>query len=408
MSARSSTLSVRVRARDEAVMKTLPYSPSLDHLRQQAKDILPQLRVVRPDSRLSDAQALVAEQYGFQCWPDLKAEVDRRNMLVSCSDDTVGASVAAAFGLGIPLGPMTALGRQWAGHAWALTTDLGRWLARELFDWFDEGAIEAEVLLAESTSAVGILTPQPVRSPSGAVVVALDGSRWRVYALPAVGPEPTIPADPRYAAAAGRIVGKVHALQLPVREPVVSWLTNVRPASQWRHLHAAAAEAGKLWAERLAQVIPVITDVGGIVESLDVSEKLVLSACHYAPNAFCVVGRDNLAVMSWEHAGAIPPRWDLGGTVASWSEGVLGTVNAPAARAVLAAYAAEYEVPDPLDLGVFSAALCASLSWLASRITIALTEPDVERRDLADRAVPWLLRDPPSRPKFEAVLDALT
>ena len=38
-------------------MKTLPDSPSLDHLRQQAKDLLPQLRTVRPGASLSDAQA---------------------------------------------------------------------------------------------------------------------------------------------------------------------------------------------------------------------------------------------------------------------------------------------------------------------------------------------------------------
>jgi hypothetical protein len=120
-----------------------------------------------------------------------------------------------------------------------------------------------------------------------------------------------------------------------------------------------------------------------------------------------VAGGDDLAVMSWEHAGAMPPRWDFGGTLASWSEGVLGRVNEPAAKAVLAGYAAEYRVPEPLDLGIFSATLCAGLSWLSSRIRIALTEPDSERRELADRAVPWLLKDPPSRAHFQAVLDAL-
>ena len=111
--------------------------------------------------------------------------------------------------------------------------------------------------------------------------------------------------------------------------------------------------------------------------------------------------------MSWEHAGAIPPRWDFGGTLASWSVGVLGRVNEPATKALFAGYTAEYEVPEPVDLGIFSAALCASLSWLASRIRIALTEPDPERREPAERAVPWLLKDPPSRSKFQAVLGAL-
>lgn len=59
-------------------MKTLPDSPSLDHLRQQAKDLVTQMRVLRPDATLSEAQTVVAEQHGFRIWPDLKAEVDRR------------------------------------------------------------------------------------------------------------------------------------------------------------------------------------------------------------------------------------------------------------------------------------------------------------------------------------------
>ena len=37
-------------------MKTLPDSPSLDHLRQQAKDLVTQMRVLRPDATLSEAR----------------------------------------------------------------------------------------------------------------------------------------------------------------------------------------------------------------------------------------------------------------------------------------------------------------------------------------------------------------
>ena len=387
-------------------MKTLPDAPSLDHLRQQAKDVLPQLRAVRPEATLADAQALVAGRYGFRTWPDLKAEVDRRAAAVVHAGGEATASVAAAFDLGVPTGPMAGLGQQWAGHAWVLATDRGRWLARELTSWFDESALELEVLLAEAATTVGIVTPRPVRSASGTIVAMAGGSRWRVYTLPAVGPEPATPADPRHAQAAGRIVGRAHAMGLPAPAPVTCWLTSVRPESKWRHLQAAAAAAGKPWADRLEEVIPTILEANGIVEPAGHDKDLVLSACHYAPSAFCVVGPDDLAVMSWEHAGAIPPRWDFGSTLLFWSEGVPGEVHEPAVKAVVAGYAAEYQLPDPLDLGVFSAALCGTTSWLTSRIRIALTEPDAEQRELADRSVPWLLKDPPSLSRFEAVLDA--
>jgi hypothetical protein len=279
-------------------MKTLPDAPNLDHLRQQAKDVLLQMRGVRPEASLSEAQVLIAERYGFHTWPDLKAEVDRRAARVVEADVETTAAVASAFDLGRPAGPMLGLGRQWAGPAWVLTTERGRWLARELFRWFEDAALEPEVLLAESATAAGILTPRPVRSPSGRIVETVAEARWRVYSLPAVGPEPTLPADPRHANAAGRIVGTVHAMGLPAPAPVSCWLTNVRPEWKWRDLHAAAAAAGKPW-------------------------------------------------------------------------------------------------------------LCASMSWLASRIRIALTEPDDEQRELADRSVPWLLKDPPTRSKYKAVLDAV-
>lgn len=231
-------------------------------------------------------------------------------------------------------------------------------------------------------------------------------SRWRVYALPTVGPEPPLPADPRHAQAAGRIVATVHALRLPPPAPVSCWLTSVRPESQWRHLHEAAAAGGRPWAGRLAEVIPTILDVNGIVERGDPGDT-VLSGCHYAPNAFCVVGSDDLAVMTWEHAGAIPPRWDFGAVLTAWSGGVAGGVHGAATRAVMAGYASRYDLPDPLDVGMFSSALCAELSWLSSRIRIALAEADPERRELADRAVSWLLKDPTSRDRYEEILAAV-
>ncbi len=388
-------------------MKTLPDSPNLAHLRQQAKDLLVQLRAARPDATLADAQKLVAGQYGFRTWPDLKAEVDRRTAATHTTEDGAEAAVAAAFDLGAPQGPLVALERQWAGQAWSLTTDRGRWLARRLFEWFDEAAIEAEVLLAESAAATGIKTLRPVRSKAGALVETLDGSRWRVYDLPPLGPEPSIPADPRHAAAAGRILARVHNLRLPAPQPVQRWLTCARSESQWQALHGAAEARRAAWAERLADVLPALVEVSGIVEPAGADEDTVLSACHYAPNAFRVVGTDDLAVVSWEHAGAIPPRWDLGGTLAAWSEGILDGVNAPAAKALLAGYNEEAELPGTLDLGIFSATVCGSLNWLASRIRIAIGDDDEARRDEADRAVPWLLARLPSRERFQAVLDAV-
>ena len=389
-------------------MRTLPDSPSLDHLRRQAKDVLVQLRDVRSGATLADAQKLVAEQYGFRTWPDLKAEVDHRCAAVRTAEEGTEAAVALAFDLGAPQSPLVAVERQWAGQAWSFTTDSGRWLARRLFPWFDESAVETEVLLADAAAGAGIRTLRPVRSKAGAVVETLAGARWRVYELPSLGPEPSTPADPRLAAAAGRILARVHNLRLPAPGPVPRWLTSVRSEEQWRHLHRAAESAGAPWAALLAEVIPTLVEVSAIVEPVDRDQDTVLSACHYPPNAFRVAGPDDLAVVSWEHAGATLPRWDLGATLTAWSGGVPGEVNRAAARALVVGYAGEADVPHPFDLGIFTAAVCADLNWLGSRIRIALTEAVQERRDEADRAVPWLLERPPSRAGFQAILDAVS
>ena len=390
-------------------MRTLPDSPNLDHLRQQAKDVLTQLRDTRPDATLADAQTLVAERYGFRTWPDLKAEVERMSATTKTAGDGTADALAAAFDLGQPAGPLAALERQWAGQAWVLTTDRGRFLARNVFDWIDHSAVEREVTLATAAADAGIQTLRPVRSIDGNVLEEIGGSRWRVYHLPPAGPEPSLPADPRHAAAAGRIVGTVHRLGLPAPEPIGGWLTCVRTEEQWRHLHQAAVQREVPWADRLAEVIPALVDVSGIVEPVHgpAAANTVLSGRHYATNAFRVTGPDDLAVMTWEHAGAIPPRWDLGGALFLWSGGVPGEVNVGAVRALVAGYAEVTAVPGPLNLGMFSSILCAGFSWLVSRIRIALTEPDPEQRELADKAVPWLLSDTPSRAGFQKILDSL-
>ncbi|MGH9280865.1 MAG: hypothetical protein ACRD12_22600, partial [Acidimicrobiales bacterium] len=252
-------------------MKTLPDSPSLEHLRQQAKDVLPHLRAVRPEATLSDAQSHIAHQYGFRTWPELKAEVDRRSasaVAPALSEDTA-AELAAAFGLGRAAGPLVPLIRQWAGHAWTLATDRGTWTVRRLFGPFYEANLETDARMADQATADGIVTPVPVRALSGALAETVAGERWRVFTSPAVGPEPSTPADPRYAAAAGRILGRVHTWRLPPEGPVTTWVSEVRPEAAWRLLQEKAEEAGKPWSDRLGVAIPSIVDAYGLVESVE-------------------------------------------------------------------------------------------------------------------------------------------
>src|SRR5262245_29514315 len=78
--------------------RALPVSPSLEHLRNQAKDLLKAYRAHDPDATLrietqlrhrpaapadaserfslADALRVIAREYGFPSWPALKAHVE--------------------------------------------------------------------------------------------------------------------------------------------------------------------------------------------------------------------------------------------------------------------------------------------------------------------------------------------
>ena len=55
--------------------RQLPQRPNLEHLRNQAKELLPSLRQRNPTSKLADAQHAIAVEYGFANWSSLKAHV---------------------------------------------------------------------------------------------------------------------------------------------------------------------------------------------------------------------------------------------------------------------------------------------------------------------------------------------
>ena len=56
--------------------RQLPAYPSLEHLKKQAKDLLPALQRENPDRKLADAQHAIARMYGFGNWAQLKAHVE--------------------------------------------------------------------------------------------------------------------------------------------------------------------------------------------------------------------------------------------------------------------------------------------------------------------------------------------
>jgi ankyrin repeat protein len=56
--------------------QALPANPNLDWLKKTAKQRLVQLRTIKPDARLHEAQLALAHDYGFRSWRALKSHVD--------------------------------------------------------------------------------------------------------------------------------------------------------------------------------------------------------------------------------------------------------------------------------------------------------------------------------------------
>jgi len=74
----------------------LPDRPSLEFLKNLAKDRLPEMRRANPAARLADAQLAVAREHDFPSWRALRAELDRR--LAAAEPDPVVQLFAAIRG----------------------------------------------------------------------------------------------------------------------------------------------------------------------------------------------------------------------------------------------------------------------------------------------------------------------
>jgi hypothetical protein len=59
------------------VPRNLPVRPNLEYLRNEAKELLEQLRRTNASAQLADAQFALARDYGHDSWPKLKAHVEQ-------------------------------------------------------------------------------------------------------------------------------------------------------------------------------------------------------------------------------------------------------------------------------------------------------------------------------------------
>lgn len=390
-------------------MRTLPESASLDHLRRQAKDLLAVLRRSQPSATLAEAQASVAREYGYESWPQLKAAAEEQR---SAATEIAAAALVDAlvdrYDLGRATGAMRRVERTWAGDVWELDASRGRVAFTALFDYVRPEDIEVEAGLVERAISAGISAPAPIRTTAGTVIAALNDRNWRAHEWVRLGPAPTRPPSPRTAAAAGRVLATLHALALPAPRPVVRWLTFRRPEQAWRALVDRARRDRASWADALAAAVPGFLALDAVCDESDPNPRAILSHAWPAPDAVRIAGDDEVLVVGWEHACAIPPDWELGDALRAWSEGGDLELGAAAARSLLDTYRECAGGPDELRLSMFSSSVTAWLNWTATRVQIALTCEDDAQRELAARNLTSLLEDPVSLAKIKRLVEMLS
>lgn len=388
-------------------MRTLPDNPHLDHLRRQAKDLLTGLRDADPAATLADAQASLAEQYGFRDWAALKAEVGRRQGHADVADPELARAIAGRFGLGEVTGPMRSLSRaDEVGRRWLLETGRGRWVARTVDDVFPVTDGEDNARFQEAAARAGVTLPAPVRTTSGTVVASIGGHSWRVYESLPSGPPLSAPVNATITRAVGDILATVHTLRVPPAG-LCPW-SSIRLAERsWPEFAELAAAKGAPWAPVVAAAVPALEDLQTIGAGTDPTAAPVLCHNNLSPGNVRVDAGGRLVVTGWEHAAGLPPAWELASALVSWTVDPNGGVNTAAVRSMVDGYRERAGAVPRLSPASFRGTVTALQNYVCGQIGLALEAGAAEDVRFTDRNVRHLLTHLPTRATFDQVLEAV-
>jgi hypothetical protein len=384
-------------------VRILPDSPSVDFLRQEAKDLLVAIRETAPTASLADAQRTLAEQYGFRAWTDLKAEVERRRDVVPAPPPGLDQELAAAFDLGEVTGSMAPVAFQYMGRRWCLTTTRGRWSVAPVFNWISNTQAELGADLRERARAAGVASPVPVRAADGQLLKTVQGENWSVDEWIEVGPAPMPPVSSAVAGQAGATLAAIHGSARRTDAPVGWFLSHRKPEADWQRLVDRARDAKKPFTAEIEAFRAEIAGLHSI--TAEVPDERIVSICDFTPEAVRLGARRELVVMHWAYAGANVPEWEIAYCLMQWT--VQRGVNVNAARAFIEKYGQRAGRIPSLDLSSFVLGVTGWLNWSYNQICEAIDPETPERADFSVREMRELFKDPLTTVKLERVLDAL-
>jgi Ser/Thr protein kinase RdoA (MazF antagonist) len=297
------------------------------------------------------------------------------------------SSIAEAFGLGAPTGPLVAIaGGPSAMHrSWRLPTSRGRFAVKAFSPdrhAHDVEALEGPVRLELAALAAGVPMPRPcltVATGAGVAEVTGPGSQpvlVRVHEW-VEGTTPTAPAPAGLAAELGAALAAIHGLGRGCGEgaPVDPWYRAAHGTAHWRELAERAERAGLDWAGRLRAALPLLAEVEALVAARAAeSVPLLVTHCDLVPGNVLVSAEGRPWIVDWDDAGPWNPAEELAAAVVSWSSGARGEADERVARALVEGHrqaGGGFQEHSPT---VLAGSLSAVANWLELNVRRSLGE----------------------------------
>jgi Ser/Thr protein kinase RdoA (MazF antagonist) len=248
-------------------------------------------------------------------------------------------AICRAFALGRPIGKPIRIDGAMSNSNWRVRTERGRFFIK-ILNWGEAGpdwraSYERRFRLEEAAIAAGVDAPRPILAPSGSCLAEIPLSAEPLLIVRAhhwvdgVG-LPAGPASLEDAADIGRVLAKIHALQidgsaspeqvLPIY-PLEDWIQREREFPELRGVVPLM--------KRLHALVIAGRDLVGptLLCHRDINNRNVLRAAD---------GR--LFILDWELAGPLDPRLDVGTAILVWSGAWEGEPDPRSAQALLRAY----------------------------------------------------------------------
>jgi Ser/Thr protein kinase RdoA (MazF antagonist) len=297
------------------------------------------------------------------------------------------SSVAEAFGLGAPTGPLVAItgGPSALHRSGRLSTSRGLFAVKVFSRGHHTHGVEAlagPMCLELAALAAGVPMPRPclaVATGAGVAEVAGPGPQPVLVGVHewVEGTTPTAPAPTGLAAELGAALAAIHRVGFRCSEDtqVDPWFRAAHGAAHWEGLAERAEQAGRGWAGRLRATLRLLAEVEALAAARAAKTvPLLITHSDLVPGNVLVSMEGRPWIVDWDDAGPWNPTEEVAAAVVSWSSGALGEPDEPVALALVEGYRQAGGGLQEHSPTVLAGSLSAVANWLELNVRRSLRE----------------------------------